>query len=55
MNDIFNWCVQLLLVMADALNLTYEEINVIIFCFIWPAITIFLFIKTIQNGKQRKA
>jgi hypothetical protein len=31
--------VQLLYVMADAVGMTYKEINVWIFCIVWPLLT----------------
>jgi hypothetical protein len=39
MDLIFDLCVQLLYVMADAVGMTYKEINVWIFCIVWPMIT----------------
>lgn len=38
--SIFNLCVQWLLYIGDKVNMTYEQINVLIFCIIWPIITI---------------
>ena len=38
--NIFNLCVQWLLYMVDKVNLNYYEINILIFCIIWPFITI---------------
>ena len=37
---IFNLCVQWLLYISNKTNLTYEQLNVIIFCVIWPVVTI---------------
>ncbi len=41
---IFYLCVYLLCWLATELNMTYNEVNVWIFCIIWPIITIILFI-----------
>ena len=41
-NRIFNLCVDLLVWLAGLLGITYEEINVWIFCVIWPLITMLL-------------
>lgn len=41
-NDLFYYCVDLLYVWADALGITYEEINVLLFCVLWPIVTIVL-------------
>ena len=38
--NIFNLCVQWLLHYGERMNLSYERINVLIFCIVWPAITI---------------
>lgn len=38
--NIFNLCVQWLLYNGQKLNLSYERINVLIFCVVWPMITI---------------
>lgn len=38
--SIFNLCVQWLLYTGKQLDLDYESINVLIFCIIWPVITI---------------
>lgn len=36
----FNLCVQWLLYVGNKTNLSYEALNVLIFCVIWPIITI---------------
>ena len=46
MNDIFQACVDLLNAIASMLNMTYKEVNVWIFCIIWPIITIVLIFLT---------
>ena len=38
--SLFNLCVQWLLCNGQRLNLSYERINVLIFCVVWPVITI---------------
>lgn len=45
METLFYLCVDALHIIADATHLTYKEVNVIIFCFLWPAYTIFLYRK----------
>lgn len=37
---IFDWCVDLLLWLASVLGVSYNEINVWIFCVLWPLITV---------------
>ena len=41
-DNVFYWCVEILVVAAKALNMTYEEINVWIFCIIEPIIFILM-------------
>lgn len=38
MNNVFYWCVQFLASIASLIGMTYEEINVWIFCIIEPII-----------------
>ncbi|MDV6236543.1 hypothetical protein CH379_012985 [Leptospira ellisii] len=37
---IFDWCVDVLIYWAKVFGITYNEINVYIFCVIWPIVTI---------------
>ena len=45
---IFNICVKFLYDVAAILGITYEEINVWLFCVIWPILTIYLGYEIIQ-------
>ena len=47
MNELFNWCVELLLWLAYMTGTTYEEINVIIFIIVGPIIFSLLVIYSI--------
>jgi hypothetical protein len=40
MNQIFDWCVNILMYWASILGITYKEINVWIFVILWPILTI---------------
>jgi len=40
MDQIFNWCVNVLVYWAGIFGITYKEINVWIFVIIWPILTI---------------
>jgi hypothetical protein len=42
MEAVFDWCVILLYSLAGRLGMTYKEINVWIFVFIWPVFTLVL-------------
>jgi hypothetical protein len=52
MNETFDNCVYILENIAYVLGTTYEEINVWIFCIIWPILTIWL--AYISFGKKIK-
>ncbi len=41
-NNIFDWCVDLLILAANQLGITYKAINVWVFVIIWPVFTILL-------------
>ena len=42
MDQIFDWCVNVLLYWAGILGMTYEEINVWVFVILWPILTVVL-------------
>ena len=42
MNQIFDWCVNVLIYWANVLGMTYKEINVWVFVILWPLLTILL-------------
>ncbi|MFT3890564.1 MAG: hypothetical protein QM730_02930 [Anaerolineales bacterium] len=42
MNQIFDWCVDVLVYWAGVLGITYKEINVWVFVIIWPIVTIIM-------------
>ena len=44
MDKTFNKCVDSLQWLADKLNITYEQLNVIIFVIGWPVVTVGLII-----------
>lgn len=39
-DQVFQWCVQFLVWLASVTGATYKEINVILFCVIWPLLTV---------------
>ena len=41
-DTIFNWAVIALYQVADLMGITYEEINVWLFCVAWPVVTLVL-------------
>jgi hypothetical protein len=52
MNAIFKWCMDLLYQMSYYLGITYEELNVIIFVFLYPIFVVLLIVYII--GLKRK-
>jgi hypothetical protein len=52
MDQIFDWCVNVLVYWADVLGITYKEINVWVFVILWPILTILLV--SIILWQQRK-
>ena len=42
MDQIFDWCVNILVYWAGIFGITYKEINVWVFIIIWPILTIIL-------------
>ena len=55
MDQIFDWCVNVLVYWAGILGMTYKEINVWVFVIIWPIVTILMGIIIIwQRQKIRQ-
>ena len=44
MDTIFWICVKIMQVMSDMMGITYQQLNVILFVIIHPAITVWLFV-----------
>jgi hypothetical protein len=42
MDQIFDWCVDVLVYGAGILGITYKEINVWVFVILWPILTLIL-------------
>ena len=42
MDQIFDWCVRVLIYWANIFGITYKEINVWVFVIIWPILTLVL-------------
>ena len=53
-NSVFKWCVRLLQVWAKKLNMTYEEINIYLFCIIEPIVFIIMLVVMIRLYKRVK-
>ena len=44
----FNFCVSILYDIGRVLGISYEEINVWLFCVIWPIASIILFVEVVR-------
>jgi hypothetical protein len=42
MDQVFDWCVNVLVYWAGMFGITYKEINVWVFVIIWPILTVML-------------
>ena len=51
MDQIFDWCVNVLVCWAGIFGITYKEINVWVFVIIWPIITIIMGIIILRQRK----
>ncbi len=51
-DTVFAICVNIMSYLGDLTGLTYNEINVVVFCILWPLHTLYLFI---LSYKARKA
>ena len=51
---IFDWAVIALYEVAGWLNITYEEINVWLFCIAWPLFTLALIIWAVSLWRQNR-
>jgi hypothetical protein len=52
---IFNWAVHALVYLAQLLGISYEEINVWLFCVAWPLVTLALFLGLIILWRDNRA
>jgi len=54
MDMIFNCCVDVLIFLANVLGITYQEINVWIFCIIEPIVFIYMLTLIIKQNRYIK-
>ncbi|HEX2995841.1 MAG TPA: hypothetical protein VHP14_13530 [Anaerolineales bacterium] len=53
-NQIFDWCVAVLVYWAGVLGMTYKEINVWVFVIVWPIVTLVLIAIIILQQRKIK-
>tara|TARA_A100001015_G_scaffold235234_2_gene266956 strand:- start:1573 stop:1770 length:198 start_codon:yes stop_codon:yes gene_type:complete len=51
-NDLFNWCVLVLEIMAEATGMSYELINILIFVILQPLLILIFFYLWIRQRKK---
>ena len=51
-NDLFNWCVLVLEIMAEATGMSYELINILIFIILQPLLILVFFYLWIRVRKK---
>ena len=55
MDQIFDWCVRVLVYWAGVIGITYKEINVWVFVIVWPILTVILIgVIVVQQRKIRQ-
>jgi len=52
--QVFDACVRLLYVWADFFGMTYKEINVWIFCILWPVMTALMALIIFKQRKDKR-
>lgn len=53
-DGLFDLCVDLLMWAADLLGISYNEINIWIFCVIWPLLTLLLIVVVVVQWRKIK-
>jgi len=51
-NDLFNWCVLVLEIMAEAIGMSYELLNILIFVILQPLLILIFFYLWIRVRKK---
>ena len=52
MDQIFDWCVNVLVYWAGMFGITYKEINVWVFVIIWPILTVIMFSVIVMQQRR---
>ena len=50
--EVFDWCVRVLVFWAGQLGMTYKAINVWVFVVIWPLVTLALIVLVVRQRAQ---
>ena len=52
MDQIFDWCVAVLVYWANVIGITYKEINVWVFVIIWPVLTVIMAVVIVMQWRK---
>ena len=52
MDQIFDWCVGVLVYWANVVGITYKEINVWVFVIIWPVLTVIMAVVIVMQWRK---
>ena len=53
-NIVFNWSVAALRYCASALGMSYQELNVLFFCVLWPLVTVLMMGVIVKQWRGRR-
>lgn len=54
MQKTFDYCVELLVITGDLIGLSYVEINIWLFCILWPILTVLLITAIVWQKRKLK-
>lgn len=52
MDQIFDWCVEVLVYWANIIGVTYKEINVWVFVILWPILTVIMTVVIVVQWRK---
>ena len=51
-DELFYICVDILSILGDLTGMTYNQINVLVFCVLWPLHTLYLFVLSYRARRK---
>lgn len=52
-DTLFDWCVQTIKDFGQAFGMNYNEANILIFCIVWPLLTLFFMALAVLNTRYK--
>lgn len=52
-DPLFNWCVDTIKDVGNTFGMTYNEINIVVFCILWPALLLYFMILAVLNTRYK--